>query len=96
VLLGVKVAVGEGVLVGVLDGVGVFVMGVKVKVAVDVCEGVIVADGVIVAVADAVGELPPNTLGAVTSMDTLKRMVRELVATISFTVKGTSLGTSGT
>lgn len=70
-------------------------MGVLVKVGVAVRDGVADAEGVIVAEAEEVGELPPRTLGAVTSMDTLRRIVRELVATISFTAKGTILGTIG-
>ena len=70
-------------------------MGVLVKVAVAVRDGVAEAEGVTVAVGEAVGELPPRTLGAVTSMETLRRIVRELVATMSFTAKGTILGTIG-
>ena len=89
VIDGVRVTVGVYVLVGVN------VMGVLVNVGVAVLDGVAEADGVTVAVAEVVGELPPRTLGAVTSMDTLRRIVRELVAIISFTAKGTILGTIG-
>jgi len=77
------VYVGEGVLVlvgsGVLVGMVVAVGGGRVDVG-----------GV-----GGVGELLLNVIAAVTSMDTLKRMVRELVAVIFLAMKGRSFGTIG-
>lgn len=92
---GVNVTVGVNVMVGVKVRVGVKVIGVFVRVGVDVLDGVTVAEGVMVLVADGVGVLPLNTLAEVTSMDTLNKIVRELVAVIVRATKGTSLGTSG-
>ncbi len=87
--------VGVCVMVGVLDGVGVWVMGVLVRVGVSVAVSVMVAEGRGVNVCVEVGVLAFNTLGAVTSMETLNRIVRELVAVIVRATKGTSLGRSG-
>lgn len=93
--VGVLVWDGVNVMVGVYVLVGVKVMGVLVDVGVAVLDGVAEAEGVTVAVAEEVGVLPPRTLGAVTSMDMLKRTVRELVAVIVRATNGTSLGTRG-
>ena len=58
-------------------------MGVLVRVAVGVKVDVSVGEGVTVHVGEGVigvGELAARLLAAVTSMDTLRRTVRELVA----------------
>jgi len=95
VLLGVKVTVGVEEFVAVCV-MGVLVGdGVNVRDGVGVCEGTSVAVKVWVGGVGGVGVLPLKVVAAVTSMETLKRMVRELLASILFTAKGTSLGTMG-
>ena len=95
VLLGVKVAVGVDVFVGVYV-IGVYVGdGVNVLDGVGVCVGGSVGVKVSVGAVVDVGVVPLKVDAEVTSMDTLKRTVRELDATIGFMVKGTNLGTRG-
>jgi hypothetical protein len=71
------------------------VIGVFVGDSVIVGEGTGVSVAVEVMVGVSEGELPLKVGGLVTSIDTLKRTVRELVAVIVRWIKGTSFGTMG-
>lgn len=92
-IVGVFVIVGGKVAVGVLDGVYVYC---RVGVIVGVLDGVKVRVGVkvFVGVGDGV-KVNVGVNGGVTTIDTLKITVRELVAEMISGAKGTILGTIG-